>query len=258
MIIDDIYQSKLLKHPLSKEELDLVPEAWELLSVFKKRFLFITDYRTYLIKNISNKYTAEKFLKLESVINKMFWNLRWLLFPLWTNKYITKEAYLEFIKSGYGDFENLPYALLLCNSKRLPSSNKDELKSLLRDFYINTTFYRSFINKLVIIDKQNKNLITKPMEGSSDIFSKNYFNIMSFQILWSKRTYTEIMSNPLLVRDVSVVHEPHFYYQFDYGFPNLNYCKYQIGSDDDRINRIKKMYYTESYPKDKYWFKLII
>ena len=47
---------------------------------------------------------------------------------------------------------------------------------------------------------------------------------------------------------------PHYYYQLDYAFPNINCCKYSIGTKEDKINRISKMYYTGD---SKYWYKIL-
>lgn len=250
----DIYTNKYLKYPLTKEERSLVPEAWDLLRVFKKRFVFVSDYRNYLIKTVSSNYTVEKFYKLETVLNKMFWNLRWLLFPLWTNQYITREEYQDFVKEGYDNFETLPYSLLLCTHQKYPAGyTRRDIKNMLRNN--DDTFYRSFINKLVLVDKSTNTIIIKPMEGSSDIFSKNYFNIMTFHILFSKSTYEAVMEEPFLVKSMSTLQPSHFYYQFDYGFPNLNSCRYSIGTYEDKLDRIRKMYFTGGA---EYWFRLII
>ena len=98
-MIKDIYKNKYLKHPLTDEEIKELPSVWKFLKYFKKRFIFITDYRDYIIDKINTKYTQEQFYKYESILNKMFWNLRWLMFPLWTNPNITRSQYLDFLKS---------------------------------------------------------------------------------------------------------------------------------------------------------------
>ena len=48
------------------------------------------------------------------------------------------------------------------------------------------------------------------------------------------------------------------YFQLDYGFPNLNYCVYTFGTKADRIDRIKKMYYSYSPRQQaRMWSELI-
>ena len=95
------------------------------------------------------------------------------------------------------------------------------------------------------------------MEGSSDIFFKNYFNLFTSQILFTKETYEMLIKDPFLAKNQSFKLSK-FYYQFDYGFPNLNYCTYKFGTDGDRIKRIKKMYYSSKPERAKYWFRLMI
>ena len=47
-----------------------------------------------------------------------------------------------------------------------------------------------------------------------------------------------------------------YYYEMDYGFPNINFCSYNSGSKDLKLKRIKKLYFSKN--KDKNWFKLIL
>ena len=70
-----------------------------------------------------------------------------------------------------------------------------------------SNYYRSFINKLVIIDKKNKQIISKPFEGSADIFSKNYFNLLTMSILLKKKLYIKITENPYLIKNQKVINK---------------------------------------------------
>jgi hypothetical protein len=94
------------------------------------------------------------------------------------------------------------------------------------------------------------------MEGSSHIFTKNYFNLLSTMILFDRQLYEKVMRNPFYIVDHNIKLSD-YYYQYDYPFPNLNYCIYSFGTKEDYLNRIKLMYYNDNNPKDKYWFKLI-
>lgn len=257
MIIDDIYKSPLLKYPLTREEEDLVPEALNFLDIFKLQIknIFISDYRDRVIHIIKKKYTPDEFYKLEEVLNKLFWNLRWLIFPLWQDPMMTEDDYENFVKDNYYGYTELPYSLLLC--KKQSYTNQDDLLKKIKDtkdYDLIFQSYRSFINKLIIVDTQNKFILTKPMEGSSHIFGKNYFNLYSMMILFNMSLYHEIMRRPYAIRNLPVQLSD-YYYQYDYGFPNLNFCTYQFGTKKDRLERIKKMYYDET--AGKHWFKLI-
>lgn len=256
MVASNMYTDARLKYPLTDYEYSLIDKVWEFASIFQKPFIFISDYRKYIITEIRKKYTVEEFYLNESILNKMFWNLRWLLFPLWYKPEMDRVEYKDFLEAQpfYGDYQTLPESLLMCKQEKYNDEN-DLLDKLSANPLFDSTYYRSFINKLVIIDKLNKIIYTKPIEGSSDIFSKNYFNLMTMTILFDRKLYEEIMTDPYLAKEKKIQYSG-YYYQYDYGFPNLNYCTYTFGTDEDRRDRIRKMYF-EGKPLGRYWFKLL-
>jgi hypothetical protein len=255
-MINNIYQSKLLKYPLTDDEFANIEGVWKFMNKFKKVFVFISDYRNYIIKSIRKKYTIEEFFFYESILNKLFWNLRWLLFPLFENEDMSQEGYDKYIKNNYDQHKELPYFLSLCH--KIHYQNFEDLEEKLKSRPIlQNNFYRSFINKLIIVDKVNKIIYSKEMEGSSNIFSKNYFNLFTFSILFERELYEQIVTNPFLVK-VEKIKLSQFYHEYDYAFPNLNYCTYEFGTKEERLERIEKMYYYKSGEKDKYWFKLLL
>ena len=107
------------------------------------------------------------------------------------------------------------------------------------------------------MDKQNKIIISKLMEGSSEIFCKNYFNLLSMTILFDRDLYEKIIRDSFDIKYLKIK-LPEYYYQNDYPFPNLNSCIYICGNKREKMNRIKKMYFNTDGPIDKYWFKIII
>ena len=249
-MINDIYKSVLLKHPLSEIETNLIEKVWDFIKIFKKTFLYISDYRSYLIKKIKKKYTIEQFFIYETIVNKMFWNLRWILAPLFLNKNLNQEEYFR----KYNNLKEIPNSLLLC--KKITYINKSDLKIKLKNInLLLNNFYRSFINKLIFVDKKNKVIYSKEMEGSSEIFSKNYFNLYTITILFNRNLYEKIMSYPIIIQ-LEKIKISHFYNQSDYGFPNLNFCVYNFANDKNKIKRIEKMYYSNL--DAKYWFRLIL
>ena len=255
MIINDIYTNKILKYPLSDKELERVNNVWKFLELFKEAEVFVTDYRKKIINNIRKKYTEDEFYEYETILNKMFWNLRWLIFPLWNNKDMKEDEYDKFVINNYGNFDKIPHSLLLCSYEKF-NDEKDMYAKLNKNTIFETTYYRSFINKLIIVDKKNKIIMTKNFEGSSQIFNKNYFNLLTMTILFDTNLYEKIMQNPYSIKKNKIT-TSNYYYEHDYAFPNINFCTYKFGSKYDRKNRITKMYYSEK-PKGKYWFKLII
>jgi len=257
MKIDNIYGSELLKYPLDRSELEDIDKAWELLEIIKKQYLFIFEYRKNLIGRIRKIYTVDEFYKLEHILNKLFWNLRWMVYPLFfENMTDTEEKYADVIHNNYKNINSLPNSLTICEFEEY--IDDDDLKNKIADNKIYyTTYYRSYINKLIIVDKKSKMIMSKQMEGSSKIFDKNYFNLLTMTILFDKSLYEKIMSRPFILKSQKIELSK-FYYQYDYGFPNLNFCTYIFGSKADRIDRIKKMYYYDGKNKAKYWKKLIL
>lgn len=256
MPIEDIYRDTLLKYPLTIKEFFKLDKVWEFAQIFQKPYIFITDYRNYIIKEIQKKYTLNEFYEYEAILNKLFWNLRWLLFPLWYKPNMDNDEYWNFIeeKPYYGDFYQIPESLLLCSCAHY-SDIQDLKKKVKESKLFEGTYYRSFINKLILIDQETKVIYTKPIEGSSDIFAKNYFNLMSMTILFNRDLYEKIIQNPYGAKDMKLEYS-NYYYQYDYAYPNLNYCVYSFGTQEQRRDRINKMYYVEN--SARWWFKIII
>ena len=145
------------------------------------------------------------------------------------------------IKKGYSELD----------SNILKCENRDHA---LLNFYENSS-YRSFINKIIIYDDKENDYYYKPMEGSSHIFSKNIFNVATSKIFQNRTTYEDIMANTKLLKKTYESYIPEFYYEYDYAYPNMNYVKPFIQSDDYRKYRIDKMYYTDD--SENSWFHLI-
>ena len=109
------YKSQYMRYTLDNNEIKIIDEVWEFLHLFTKKFIFISDYRNYIIKKIRKKYTPEKFYKLESIANKLLWNMRWILYPFWKNQYISKEDYNLLIKNNFNNKKSIPNYLSLCS-----------------------------------------------------------------------------------------------------------------------------------------------
>lgn len=257
MIFNNIYKSEYLKYPLIDKEYRHIDDAWKLLKIFKTKYVLLSDYRKHVIKKIKASYSPEEFYFYESILNKLFWNLRWLMYPLWINEHATEKKYEKIIKNNYGNIEKLPYSLLLCKFKKYTD---DSLDDIVRQIYKENNYYRSFINKVIIIDKVNKLVISKQMEGSMNIFGKNYFNLLTATILFNRKLYEKVMREPYLIKYYPFIEKllDTHYYQFDYGFPNLNYCVYEFGTKNDRMKRIKRMYYGHDIRKQSRLWSVLI
>ncbi len=242
------YNDDNFRYKFEPYEVELIDKVWDFLELFNKKFIFIRDYRNYIIKTISEKYKPEEVLKLESIANKLFWNMRLIVYPFWENPNITRTQY-----QSINPKKSIPKYLTLCNY--VTFNDKKDLKRKVNLIKINIAgnYYRSFINKLFIPDRQKKVLYFKEMEGSSSIFSKNYFNLMTSHIMMERHLYEKIVRNPFIIKTIDIPISE-FYYQYDYGFPNLSFCNYSIGSDKYKLKRIKKLLYNDD---DKYWFRII-
>lgn len=122
-MIDDIYSSPLLKYPLSKSEYNKIKDVWKFISIFKGDTMDTSVYRENLIKEMREKYKAKDFYDLETIATKLFWNLRWLLFPLWIYPDMTMEEYYVFVSTGYNKYNSIPYSLILANNTRFTDFN---------------------------------------------------------------------------------------------------------------------------------------
>ncbi|ARF09592.1 hypothetical protein Indivirus_1_215 [Indivirus ILV1] len=201
-------------------------KVWKLLKIFSKPYVNITNHRNYLIKKIPKKFTIEEFYICEKIIDNMFWDLREKLGNKTCCNFISYENSSDLDEKLYYIYENIG------------------------------TFYRSFINKLIIVDKENKKIYYKKMDGSSIIFNgSNKFNLLTLTILFNRELYENVMNGKLTKKEIKNIELPNYYYQLDYCFPNLNCCHYNIGTKDDWIERIRKMYYNKNA---EYWYKLII
>jgi len=251
------YKSQYFRYKLDDKELNLIDKTWDFIELFTKRFLFLEDYRDYIIKKIRKKYTPEEFYQLETIANKLFWNMRWMLYPFWKNQRISKSEYDGLIKSNFGDKEKLPQFLTLCNHKTY--RNDEDLFNKIDSLKMSYagSFYRSFINKIFVVDTDEKIIYHKPMEGSAMIFSKNYFNLLTSHLMMNRSLYEKVLNDPFQIRRINVPISE-YYQQFDYGFPNLNYCVYSVGSKKDKLRKIKKMYFYQGKKIDSYWFKVIV
>jgi len=229
-----IYTHNTLKYPLTNDEYHQIDSVWKFVTIFTKPFLFLSDQRTYIIQKINESYSLEQFYLLECILNKLFWNLRHKLVPLWLGE---KNKQLD----------DIPNTLTSCI--KIQCKSKDDIKHHIRNYKLQNNYYRSFINKLVIIDRDV--VYFKKMEGSSGIFHQNNFNLTTITVLLDRQLYEAVMLNP---NDAMNINLAKFYHQGDYLFPNLNFCVYQFGSSEERKERIKKMYYSEDI---KYWFKII-
>lgn len=92
------------------------------------------------------------------------------------------------------------------------------------------------------------------MEGSANIFNHNKFNLLSMYIFINRDLYERVIQDHKQYKNI-MDNLPEYYYQYDYGFPNINLCCYNFGIDEDRKYRIKKMYYEK---KLENWVKIII
>lgn len=217
----DIYRDNNLRYKLNNNEYILLDKAWELIEVFKNGIITMHPHRNNLINMIRNKYTIDEFSELEKILEKLFWNLRSSI-----------------------NYEN--------ERLNITEYNLDELH-LVKNKLKEDIYYRSFVNKIINIDDKNKKIYYKKMEGSANILAKDYFNLLTGTILFDRNIYEQVMKKNLDTKDIKL---PEYYFQMDYGFPNLNLCCPLIGSDKLRKKKIQKMFYDKNAENN--WFKLII
>jgi hypothetical protein len=221
-----IYNDGLLAYPLKYDECANLAEVWEFIENFTIPTCTLHGYRTTLIETVRQKYTPYQFYNLELLTEKLFWNLRYKTYRFFADNDRTPIDNLLGLKEG-------------------------QYESLLQDMY-NDNSYRSFINKLILIDDVNNKCYYKKMEGSADIFNKNRFNLYTGTVLFNRHLYETVMSDP---EKIINIHVPTNYYEHDYAFPNLNNGKPFMQSPEYRMKRIRKMYYDVNAESN--WYKLL-
>jgi hypothetical protein len=227
-----IYINKNLPHPLSDVEYDGLNEVWSFIKIFKsgsgidKKYIVarnVVDYRLGLINSIKSIYKPDEFFVLEATVNKLIWNLR-------------DKLYHHYFS------DNKKYNIANFGCKIIQYSDvKNKLKP---------EYFSGHINKIFVpfFDKKRNIHIIKRIPD-------NEFNILTSFILTNRNIYEKIMIKPMEYKNIEPI-KPN-YFEFDYPFPNIHYCQYQIGSNSDRLNRIKKYYYHDGEKVDKWWYKFI-
>ncbi len=77
----------------------------------------------------------------------------------------------------------------------------------------------------------------------------NDFDMLIFSIMINRSTYETILSNPYITLNEinNLIKNPYTsIIEFDYPFPNLNTIKPFVYSMKERIENIKKMYYSSN------------
>lgn len=189
---------------------------WEFLDKFKFDKYNITEYRRALIDRLQ-KYSPDEFYENELMVEKMFWDLK------------GKTAYLFDTDSSYNKYSTIDEAL--------------------EKFYEDNS-YRSAINKQILITDDD--IYYKPFEGSSPILVQNEFNNYLWCAMQNPEIYNKVMNDP---KSILILETPKYYFQQDYGFPNLNTIKPFAYNETRRRERIRRMYYDQNAEKN--WFKLI-
>jgi len=222
-----VYKSTQLKYPLSESEYNKIDNVWNFIEKFNKKYTFLSDYRKYIIKELPESYDIKSFYLYESIASKLVWNLKSAMDHLYK---ITPNCFHQKYKSD------------------------DEKDAIINIFLKNNTYYRSGINKAVIVDKQHNKIVTRPTEGSSNILQKNSNNARLGQIIQNRKLYEKIMNNPHSY-DYKKIKIPEFYYEFDYAYPNLNLSFYKDSDKKSKMSRIELMYYSNNCERN--WFHVI-
>lgn len=203
---------------LSREEQDNLDNVWEFLSHFKNNKLTLGAQRLKLIKTIQTKYTPEQFMQYEQIADKLLWNLR------------------DRLHEGRD------------NNVHCTPYDNDCFREILSMVKQQCNYFRSGINKSIIVDKNRSLILHKNPICSGPCFPKDDFDVITMNLLFNKELYQAVIKDPTIMDRIAI---PEYYKLVDYGFPNLSTLNYSITSD--KLERIKRMYYG---PDDREWFRL--
>lgn len=220
----NIYKDNVI-YPLTDNEINKLDDVWNFINEFHFVTISLNEYRKNIINIIRNKYSLNEFLDYENIMEKILWNLQA------KTKYLFQEC-----QNCINHVDNL---------------NDAGMNTVMDKFYDDNS-YRSFINKLVLINDKDNEIYYRKMEGSSNIFTQNEFNTKLWMALNNRNRYEKIMNDP---KKINLIEIPGYYYLHDYALPNLNFAKPFIQSTKHRYERIRKMYYDDNAENN--WFKLI-
>lgn len=225
----NVYVNTNLEYSLLETEYEIIDDVFHFINLFDFLNITLSEHRTNVINNVTkNNISENDFFIYEKIAEKLLWNLK---------------KRTQFLYPELANCVTCTYDL-----------THDGLTSVLNKFYDDNS-YRSFVNKLVLIDDINKKVHHRMMEGSAPIFSKNEFNLRLWVSLRDRKIYEEIMNNPIKITKIII---PEYYFNSDYALPNLNFGKPFIQSNEFRKERIKKMYYRgDTNECQKNWFKLL-
>lgn len=222
------------KYDYTENELLLMDKKiWDFTNLFNFCTYGVTSYRKCIINLINDNINEDDFYEYEILLEKMLWNLKE------KTKYLFSHC-----------CDNIIIKELSYTNKKIYKNKMNEILSC----YSQDNAYRSFINKLILVDDINKKLYYKKMEGNNYIFTKNEFNIKTWIPFKSNNCtlYDSIMNDP---KKITFIDIPKYYYSYDYPFPNLNFGKPFIYSEKFRKYRINQLYYSDNCEEN--WFKLL-
>ena len=213
------YNNNYNKFNFTMEELKFIDKSWELIESFNTSYLTKMELREKTIKLVNKNYSIIEFDKLEIIIEKMFWNMIFLLNKILENNFI--EQNIKQKDSSYGINKQI---------KRIYLKNK--------------ILSESYVNKIII---NKDNLIYYKY-----IYPNN-FDIIISSIMTDRIIYETIYNNidKLDINFIqNIISNINIKENFDYLFPNINtmipFCY------NNRIERIKKYYFNND--SDSYWF----
>lgn len=214
------YHNDKIKYKYSDDEINSINDAWNLLDNFKRMELTLFEYRKRIIKYVQMNYDLEKFLKIESIIEKIYWNMKSI---------IDEEFNLN----------------LNNESQIIKCKNIEEAKERAYGLY---HFRRSYINKIILIDDiDNSVYINKAF-----LLNTEEHRLVD-RIISNRSAYETFMIDNK--KGLELAQSLDRVYDTTYAFPNLNSSLYNIGSLELKRRRIKKLFYSDE--EGEYWFKLI-
>ena len=216
------YNNNHNKYDFTIEELKSIDFAWELINMFNITFLTKMELREKMITYINKKYNVEEFDRLEIIIEKMFWNLIFIVNKILENNFIEQTI-------------------------KQKDNSYDLTKQIRRIYKKNKLLCESYINK--IIDFKDDKLYYK-------YNYPNNFDIIISSIMSDRIIYETIYNNidKLDINFIqSIISNINIKENFDYLFPNINTII--PFSYKNRIERIKKYYFNNKF--DALWFQFI-
>jgi len=212
------YTNEYIQYSLTYDEIKIIDNIWILIMMLRHSKFTKIQYRMYIKHNIKHNYDIDTFYKYEYIIEKLYWNLAFVMKKILSDIDIHNAYHKVSVKSKQ-DIE-LHTNMIMKRNPLLTEGTK---------------------HKFIIYDDKDKLLMYKTVYPNS-------FDIIVSSVMTDRSIYETIMSDPKNITIEKINTMILNYYdnpiEFDYGYPNLNTIAPYIQSKKTKYDNIYNSFYA--------------